>query len=239
MRNWLFAAAAAGALIQQGVLAQVTYPPADTSTLATKTEVQNAQSTANAAQSAASGAVKSVNGNAPDGAGNVAIATTSFINGFSSASPGTVATLMTNAPCNAARLGSYAVVSDLYSGNTGSSTNEVLRCGQSGTLYYWRPQRTDYGAAVAFTGGTLTLNPLLTPPVMYLTGTMVANGTITPSTTYAYPGQQFQIVQAGTLGLFSIQIGGLAGGALSLVTGGTRVLTYTCDTTNTCAWRGA
>lgn len=211
------------------LLAQVTYPPVDTSGLATKSEVQ----------AAAAGTVKSVNGNAPDGTGNVAIATTSFINGFTSAAPGTIANLMANAPCNAARLATYAVVSDLYSGTTGSSTNEVLRCGQSGTLYYWRPQRTDYSAAVTFTGGTLTLSPLLTPPVMYLTGTMAANGTITPSTTYAYPGQQFQVVQAGTLGLFSIQIGGLAGGALSLVTGGTRVMTYTCDTSNVCAWRGS
>lgn len=56
MRNWILAALTVGALIQQGALAQVTYPPTDTSGLATKTEVQAAQSTATAAQTAANSA---------------------------------------------------------------------------------------------------------------------------------------------------------------------------------------
>jgi hypothetical protein len=73
---------------------------------------------------------------------------------------------------------------------------------------------------------------------MYLTGTLTSNVTITPSTTYAYPGQQFQVVSAGTLGLFSIQVGGLLGGTLGVVTGGTRIMTYTCDASAVCGWRG-
>lgn len=220
------------------------------------TAAQAAQTDASAARTAATGAVKSVQGvtpdangavvgivrsvnsNGPDASGAVAVPTTNFIAGFTSSAPGTVASLMSSAPCNVSRVGSYAVVSDLYSAVTNSNTNEVLRCGQSGSLYYWRPQRTDYSATVPFTSGAMTLNPLMTPPVLYLTGTMTGNATITPSTTYAYPGQQFAITHTGTLGLFSVQIGGLLGGALSIVTGGTRIITYTCDTSGTCGWRG-
>jgi len=42
MRHWLLGAALAGVAIQQGALAQVSYPPVDTSTLATPADVQSA-----------------------------------------------------------------------------------------------------------------------------------------------------------------------------------------------------
>jgi hypothetical protein len=182
---------------------------------------------------------KTVNAVAPNpSTGDVSIPVTQFVSGFTPSSPDTVANLIANAPCNAARVGMYAVVSNLYSSVSGSTTNEVARCGATGSTYYWRPQRTDYSATVAYTGGSLPLTPLLTPPVLYLTGTLASNGTITPSTVNAWPGEQFQIIETGALGLFSLQIGGLLGTALNFITGGTRTMTYSCNTSGVCGWQG-
>lgn len=180
---------------------------------------------------------KSVNGNTPDGSGNIAIATTNFVSGFTSASPGLIANLLSTAACNSARLASYAVVSDLYNGAT--NTNEVLRCGLSGTTYYWRPQRTDFAATQAFTGGALALTPFVSPPVMYLTGITTTNGTITPSATNAYPGEQFTVVETGTIGaLLSLQVTGLIGSVLNFLTGGVHTVTYSCNPSSVCGWQG-
>lgn len=58
-------------------VAQVSYPPSkpvDTSTLATKAEVQAAQTAATNATTAATGAIKSINGSTPNGSGAVTVA---------------------------------------------------------------------------------------------------------------------------------------------------------------------
>lgn len=140
-----------------------------------------------------------------------------------------VATLLSTYPAGAPNLGKYARVNDLW-----GSVRSVMVCEYDGTSYYWRPQRTDYATANSSTGGTVTLTPLLTSPTMILTGTLGLGMTVTPSSTNAWPGAQFEVISNGLLGIFSININGLLGGALPLLAGGRRILTFTAA-----GWRGA
>lgn len=158
------------------------------------------------------------------------------IAGFTATSPGLKANLPTCGGGSAA-LGSYAIVSDLYNGSL--STNEAMRCTSSGTLSYWRPVRTDLSVSMATPSTALALTPLVSPPIIHFTGNATASATVTPSTVGAYPGEQFTLVQDGVLGLFSLQIGGLLGGILNMVTGGTKTLTYSCTSASVCSWTGS
>lgn len=141
----------------------------------------------------------------------------------------TVANLLSNYPAGVTYLGMYARVNDLW-----GSVRTVMVCEYDGTSYYWRPQRTDYATANSSTGGSISLTPLITSPTVIFTGTLGLGMTVTPSATNAWPGAQFEIISNGILGVFSINISGLLGGALPLVAGGRRILTYTAA-----GWRGA
>ena len=141
----------------------------------------------------------------------------------------TVASLLSTYPASATYLGQYARVSDLW-----GSVRSVMTCEYDGTNYYWRPQRTDYAVSNNSTGGAMTLTPLLTAPTVYLTGSLGANMTITPSATNAWPGAQFEILANGVLNLLGINISGLLGGTLPLLGGGRKIITYT-----QAGWRGA
>lgn len=142
----------------------------------------------------------------------------------------TVADLLANYPAGSGYVGNYARVSDLW-----GSVRSVMTCEYDGANYYWRPQRTDYATANTTTSGSVNLTPLVTSPVVFMTGTLTGNLTLTPSATNAWPGAQFTVNMNGVLGLFGITLSGLVGGGtLSLLLGGTRTLTYTAA-----GWRGA
>lgn len=152
---------------------------------------------------------------------------TSFINGGAFMP---IATLMADYPAGSDYLGNYARVTDLW-GNVRS----VMICEYDGTTYYWRPQRTDYATNNNATSGSMTLTPLVTAPVQFLTGTLLGNMTLTPSATNAWPGAQFTINMNGALGIFGVTLNGLiGGGTLSVLLGGSRTVTYT-----SAGWRGA
>lgn len=143
---------------------------------------------------------------------------------FVASTPMTVAALLATYPANAARVGKYARVSDLY-----GSVDEVMRCCSNGTsppTYYWRPQRADYAQNSGQTGGAMALTPLVTPPIMFLTGTLASALTITPSAANAWPGCTFEVVSNGVLGLFGITIAGLVGVSVPLVSGGSKLVTF-------------
>lgn len=141
---------------------------------------------------------------------------------FVSATPMTVADLLTTYPASAGLLGKYARVTDLY-----GAADEVMRCSSNGTSYYWRPQRTDYAITNTATSGAITLTPLLSAPQQFFTGTLLGNMTATPSSTNAWPGAQFTLTMNGVLGLFSLTVNGLIGSSVPILTGATRVFTYT------------
>lgn len=144
---------------------------------------------------------------------------TSFVSG----SPMTVAQLLANYPANSTQNGKYARVTDLF-----GSVDDVMRCCFDGTNYYWRPQRTDYAVANTRTSGTETLTPLLSAPQQVFSGTLLGNMTVALSGANAWPGAQFETKFSGILGLFSITLTGLVGGAtLPLLTGGSRMFLYT------------
>lgn len=155
---------------------------------------------------------------------------TSFVNGGAYMP---LNTLLTNYPASATYLGQYARINDLW-----GSVRSVMTCEYDGSLYYWRPQRTDYATQNSATSGTSTLTPLITSPQLVFTGTLLGNLTVTPSTTNAWPGAQFEILMGGVLGLFGINISGLLGGTLPLLAGGRRILTAV-NNGGTMAWRGA
>lgn len=154
---------------------------------------------------------------------------TSFVgNGL----PMTVAELFTTYPADATRNGLYARVSNLYNGNSTSSIggiDDIVRCRLDATngAYRWVPQRDAYVVSQAPSTGSVTLMPLVTPPSLRLTGTLVGNLTISPSTLNAYVGQTFEIIQNSTLGLFVTTITGLLGSNLALLGNNTQQLIYT------------
>lgn len=143
-------------------------------------------------------------------------------------SPMPVATLLSTYPATVSYVGMYGKVTDLW-----GSVRTVMVCDYDGNSYYWRPQRTDYAVSNASTGGAITLTPLLQAPVQFLTAPLASNMTITPSATNAWPGAQFTITSKGALSIFGITLSGLLGGALSILAGGTRTLTYT-----SAGWQG-
>lgn len=134
----------------------------------------------------------------------------------------TVSSLLSTYPASATYLGKYARVSDLW-----GSTDEIMRCSSDGNTYFWRPQRSDYAVTNTQTSGALPLVPLVTPPQVFLTGTLLGNMTVTPSATNAWPGATFDVNASGALGLFGISLAGLIGGTVPLLSGSTKTLIYT------------
>lgn len=148
-----------------------------------------------------------------------ALALPAFLNGGTAM---TVNDLLANFPASASTLYKYARVTDLY-----GQANSIMVCEASAGTYYWRPQRSDFAAQNASTGGALSLTPLVTAPIIFLTGSLVGGMTITPSTANAWPGATFQVISKGALNLFGINISGLiGGGTVPLLTGNMRTVTY-------------
>ncbi len=143
-----------------------------------------------------------------------------FVNGGNEQ---TVASLLTNYPAGAAYQFKYARVSDLW-----GSVHTIMICEQDASGYYWRPQRTDYSPApITMTGGSMTLTPLVTAPVINLVGTLSSAVTLTPSATNVWPGASFVVTSSSVLGVFNITLSGLTGGGtVPLLSGGMRTLTY-------------
>lgn len=143
---------------------------------------------------------------------------------FVSPAPIKVAELLANFPASASLVGKYARVNDLW-----GSVTTVMICEADTSGFYWRPQRTDYAAApVTMTTGNMPLIPLVTAPVINLTGTLTGNVTITPQTTNVWPGATFTVSSSSTIGvLLGININGLVGaGTVPLLSGGIRTITY-------------
>ena len=134
-----------------------------------------------------------------------------------------VASLISNYPASVQYRGNYARVSDLWGG-----VQTLMVCEGDASGYYWRPQRTDYAPApIAVTSGTMSLIPLVTAPYLNLTGSLVGNVNVTPSTTNVWPGATFTVTSNSVLGLFGINLTGLVGGGtVPLLSGGIRTLTY-------------
>jgi hypothetical protein len=146
--------------------------------------------------------------------------------------PMTIADLMANYPPSASVAGLYARVTNLYNNVSTSAAgglDEILRCRFDATnnSYRWMPQRPDYNTVAAATGGTVTLTPLVTPPTVRLTGTLLGNLSITASTVNAYIGQRFNVIQNSTLGLFATTITGLIGSNITLLGNTVQLIEYT------------
>lgn len=117
----------------------------------------------------------------------------------------------------AANLDRYARVTDLF-----GMKRDLVLASKVGPLAFWQPVRPIFATSQAVTG-SMTLTPLKTPSVLYLTGSLPGNTTLTLSQSLAYPGASFEIAFDGALGLFSLNIAGLnGGGLLSLLVGGRR-----------------
>lgn len=147
-------------------------------------------------------------------------ASTSFVGGTATA-PTTVANLIANFPPAANMMGQYARVSDLY-----GTVDDIMRCRFDGVAYRWIPQRPSFSGIAANTGGTVPIVPLVTPPTLRLSGTLLGNMSVVPSAVNAYVGQQQRVIMEGTLGLFAASITGLIGSNVSLLGGGSKLIEY-------------
>lgn len=135
--------------------------------------------------------------------------------------PMTVVQLHTNYPPSASTLGLYGRVTDLY-----GAVDDIMRCRWDGVSYRWVPQRPNFTGVRADTGGNIPVLPLITPPTLRLTGSLISNMTITPSSTMAFIGQKQTIIQEGPLNLLTSTITGLIGSNLTLLGNTARVIEY-------------
>lgn len=131
----------------------------------------------------------------------------------------TVAQLLANFPAGAAQAGKYAVVTDLYNMGTANGIVEIMRCrfDAVNNQYRWVPQRENFTGATAATTGSVSILPLITPPTLRATGTLLGNMSFAPSATNAWVGMRQRVYMQGTLGLFTAQITGLLGSNLTLL----------------------
>lgn len=135
--------------------------------------------------------------------------------------PITVANLIANYPPSASNFGMYARVTDLY-----GSVDDIMRCRFDGVAYRWVPQRPNFVGVNAATGGAVSIVPLVTPPTLRLTSTLLSNMTITPTTTNAFIGMKQTVCQDGGLGIFTSIITGLIGSNITLLGNSSRVIEY-------------
>lgn len=154
---------------------------------------------------------------------------TSFV---ANGTPMNISDLMTNYPAGAAYKGLYARITNLYNNvslSAAGGVDDIVRCRFDATngSYRWVPQREAFNVAIAPTGGSTTLLPLVTPPTIRLTGTLLGNLTISPSSTNAYVGQVFEVIQNSTLGLFVTTVTGLLGSNITLLGNSTQQFEYT------------
>lgn len=149
----------------------------------------------------------------------------------------TLADLHTNYPPSATYDGMYANINNFYNGVSMSAAGgikEVARCRYDITnnQYRWMEQRPFYSINSAVTGATgvtttVNLMPLVTPPTVRLTGTLLGNLNVTPTATNAYIGQKFKVIQSSVLGLFTTTLTGLVGSNLTLLGNTTQDLEFT------------
>lgn len=120
-------------------------------------------------------------------------------------------------PDPALNLDRYARVTDLF-----GLKRDLVLASRAGPMAFWQPVRPIFATSQALTA-SMTLTPLKTPSVLYLTGNLPASMSLTLSSALVYPGASFEIAFDGVLGLFSLNIIGLnGGGLLSLLAGGRR-----------------
>lgn len=160
------------------------------------------------------------------------ISANSALSFVASGAPMLVSDLLANYPAGAAYNGMYANVTNLFNGTssaTAGGVREVLRCRQDITngVYAWTVQREGYNSASTMTGGTLVAMPLITPPTIRLTGTLIGNVTLSASATNAYVGLKQRFIQNSTLGLFVTTITGLIGSNITLLGNTVQDLEYT------------
>jgi len=147
-------------------------------------------------------------------------ASTSFVGGTAT-TPTTVANLIASFPPSPMYMGQYARVSDLY-----GAVDDIMRCRFDGVAYRWIPQRPNFAGVATTTSGSINILPLVTPPTLRLTGTLLGNMSVVPSATNAFIGQQQRVIMDGVLGLFTATITGLIGSNLSLLGGGAKLIEY-------------
>jgi hypothetical protein len=121
----------------------------------------------------------------------------------------TVATL----PDPAQNKARYAFVTDL-----GGGADMVLSDGG-----YWKHIRQGQAGTIAG-GGGITLTPLISPPILVVSGTGLASTSITILTQNLYPGATFRIIIPGALAALAtagINVQGVAGSLQLPLVGGT------------------
>lgn len=191
------------ALIAAAGFTQVAYPQAFTSSLSAP--VSQADLQAAAASNLAT----------------MAATTPQFVGGSSAYQP--LASLLTTYPCATNTLGMLAHVNDAWGG-----ASTTLVCESSGSSFYWRPQRTDYAATITQTSGTVTLTPLASAPIVYLSSTPTGTVTIALGTANVWPGASFHIYAPATIGVSGITISNLVGGGtVPLLQGSDKIVTWT------------
>ncbi|CAO4140730.1 hypothetical protein [Methylorubrum extorquens] len=119
-------------------------------------------------------------------------------------------------PPPALNLDRYARVTDLF-----GIKRDLVLASMAGPMAFWQPVRPVFSTSRAV-AGSMTLTPLKTPSVLYLTGNLPGNTSITLSQSLAYPGASFEIAFDGSLGLFSFNLIGLNGGGLLSLLAGSR-----------------
>lgn len=120
-------------------------------------------------------------------------------------------------------VGAYARVTDLF----GNATDLVL-CYAFGTQYRWKPVRNDgYNQYTLAGGSSLILQPLRTGPLVRAVGTIsgVAAG-ITPAVAGAWPGMQYDIMFTGVLNLVGLNLNGVVGGTIPLLSGTKKTIVF-------------
>jgi hypothetical protein len=139
----------------------------------------------------------------------------------SPSTPMTVANLIANFPPGATYLNQYARVSDLY-----GSVDDIMRCRFDGTNYRWVPQRESFAGTSAATTGAVNIIPLVTPPVVRMTATLVGNVQYSATATNAYVGQRQVIINNATISIFVTMITGLIGSNLTILGGSSQTIVY-------------
>jgi len=97
-------------------------------------------------------------------------------------------------------LGYYAKVTDLY-----GDKRDLVLCTRSGTKYNWEPVRPIYAKSMEI-AGDVTLYPLKSPSVVFMTGTLAAARKVNLSNEMAWNGCQFEVAFDGVLGLGSLGV---------------------------------
>lgn len=134
--------------------------------------------------------------------------------------------LIDELPNPAANLGSYAVVTDLWGDGTLDKLLAARSIMNGQATSYWMPLRPVHGQRQTISANAV-LNPLKNVQVQLLTGGATAARQVTLGTAKVWPGAMFEISFNGSLGLFGLNIAGLAvGGLLAMLSGANARFVY-------------